>query len=147
MLDSTSPAPVHKIASEFRRLGWASFWFQTVLGVVATGMLLLGAAGLGNTAGAGGGLLFAVAGLIALGVGSYRAFRNARMGRQLGVADKAVRPSRAETLTLLRKSIMANMIGLVLIIWGRRHFLGRCFLRRRVWALGGWVCSVLTPAS
>ncbi|NJM57609.1 MAG: DUF3611 family protein [Synechococcales cyanobacterium RU_4_20] len=137
MLDSTSPAPVHKIASEFRRLGWASFWFQTVLGVVATGMLLLGAAGLGNTAGAGGGLLFAVAGLIALGVGSYRAFRNARMGRQLGVADKAVRPSRAETLTLLRKSIMANMIGLVLIILGAEAFSGALFFKAASLGFGG----------
>lgn len=136
MADSTTNPPVHKIASEFRLLGWASFWFQVVLAVVAAGMLLLGATSIGNGAGVGGSLLFAAAGLVGLGVGAYWAFRFARMGRKLGVVDKTVRPSRAETLALLRKGIITNLIGLVLIILGAEAFSGSLFFKATRMGLG-----------
>ena len=136
MLDPKKHPPVYKIASEFRLLGWISFWFQVVLAIVAAGMLLLGAAGLRNTAGAGGSLFFALCGLIALGVGAYWAFGYPRMGRQLAVVDKTVRPSRAETLALLRKGILTNMIGLALIILGAEAFSGSLFFKAARQGLG-----------
>jgi hypothetical protein len=106
-------------------------------------MLLLGAMGsIGKTAGAGASLLFAVSGLISLGVGAYRAFRNARMGRMLGVADATLRPSRVETLGLLRKSIVANLIGLALIIFGAEAFSGALFAKAASLGLGSSFMNV-----
>ena len=129
MPDSITSPPVHKIASEFRLLGWISFWVQVALALVSAGMLLLGFANLRNSPGAGGGLLFATLGLITLAVGAYRAYGYPRMGRQLAVADTAARPTRAETLKLLRRAILTNTVGLGLIIVGAESFAGILLFR------------------
>lgn len=120
---------MQKLASEFRTVGWISFWTQVVLAVISGVMVLLGAASVGRNPGSGLGVFLAFGGLTALGLGAYWAFRYTRLSRQLMAADPIARPSRSQTMTTLRKGITSNLIGLLLIIIGSEAAVGSLFVK------------------
>ncbi len=127
MLERFDQQSVPKLGAELLFWGRVSFWIQLVLAVISLFMLACGVILLGQSPGSGGALLFAIAGLIALGVGAYWALCYPRRGRQLMLSDKVARPSRAEIMQLLKRNILTNLLGLGLIIVGAESFAGVLF--------------------
>ena len=97
---SSLPPTVEQVARALRLGGWTCFWVQLVLGVIS-GIIFLFAVvalpGQKTGAGSGGGLFFAVCGLVVLGFSIYLAFRYTRLARQLRSPTSSLRPSRADT--------------------------------------------------
>jgi len=120
---------VQKIAEQFRLLGWVGFWVQIILGVIAGIMALVGTRV--EQAGSAGlsGIPFTFASLIALFISAYWMFRYTRLSRQLRAKDTLARPSRAETIALLRKGLFTTLVGLILIVVGSEAVSGVLFTK------------------
>ncbi len=120
------PAKVVDIALAFRQAGWIGFWVQLVLGVIAAITLLFAgpAARQLNNPGSGFGLFFTVCSIVALGLSIFWTFRYPRIARQLRTTDPKLRPSKAETLKLLRQGVMIPLIGMLLSLIGAQAIVG-----------------------
>lgn len=116
------------IAQTFRLTGWISFWIQLVLGVVSGGILLFAVLSQrsGNTSnpGTGFGAFFAVAGLIALAVGIYLAFRYTQLGNRLESSNPNNRPRKVETVQVVRFAVMVHLVGMLLTLLGAQATVG-----------------------
>ncbi|MEM8603443.1 MAG: DUF3611 family protein, partial [Cyanobacteria bacterium P01_H01_bin.121] len=104
---------IHQIAQRFRRIGWISFWIQLILAIVASLIVTFAVISnsfrpVTNNPGSGFGFFFAIAGLIALGISTFWAFKYPRFGRQLKANDERARPSRADAVQLLRQGLICN---------------------------------------
>ncbi|ARV59113.1 hypothetical protein BZZ01_11110 [Nostocales cyanobacterium HT-58-2] len=126
MSDSTS---LRAIAQAFRLTGWISFWTQLVLGVVSGGILLFAifsqrTGGTSSNPGTGFGAFFAVAGLIALAVGIYLAFRYTRFGNQLESSNPNNRPRKVETVQVVRFAVVVHLVGMLLTLLGAQATVG-----------------------
>ncbi|MEG3848323.1 DUF3611 family protein [Microcoleus sp. herbarium19] len=127
------PAAVQRVAFALRTVGWACFWVQLVLAVVAAIILLFAipfaipsaTAPAGSTsAGTGGGVFFAICGLLVLGYSIYRAFRFTRLSRQLRSPGNAVRPKKADTIKQVQLTLIANLVGMLLTLVGAEAISG-----------------------
>lgn len=120
---SLPPAPsVQRVAIALRRAGWICFWVQLVLAVIS-GIILFFAAVASQasrtpvaTAGSGGGLFFAVLGLLVLGFSTYRAYGYTRLSQKLRSPGPA-RPSRADTIKQIRITLISNLVGMTLTLF------------------------------
>lgn len=122
--DSSSlPPALQRVAITLRTIGRISFWLQTVLGVVSTLTLLFAtfSSGVGRQGsqagnqGTGFGIFFAICGLVTLGVGAYFALRYSRIAQQL---IETGRPTKADTLQIIRLGLVVNMVGMLVTILG-----------------------------
>ncbi len=139
MPDQSDRAPssttFRQIAVAFRLVGWTSLWIQLVLGVVSILVLLFASVSrnLGTeaqkTPGTGFGSLLAVAGVITLGLGVYLAFRCTQIGKQLQSPDANQRPRKADTIQILRFSLIVNLVGMLVTIIGAQAIVGALILR------------------
>lgn len=128
--DSKTSSTIQEIAQTFRLTGWASFWAQLVLGVVAA--VILGfaslspgvAAGQQRNVGTGLGIFFAVIAVIALGASIFWAFRYIRISRQLQSSNSNNRPRKADTIQLLRLGLSINLVGLLVGLIGAQAIVG-----------------------
>lgn len=134
--DSESPSsPLQQIALTFRLIGWSSFWIQLVLGVVSTLVLLFASlsrdVGPANQSspGTGVGIVFAVSGVITLGLGIYLAFRYTRIAKRLQSANANNRPRKADTIQILRLGLIVNLVGSLLTIMGAQAITGTLLLK------------------
>lgn len=134
--DSESPSsPLQQIALTFRLIGWSSFWIQLVLGVVSTLVLLFASlsreVGSANQSspGTGVGIVFAVSGVITLGLGIYLAFRYTRIAKRLQSANANNRPRKADTIQILRLGLIVNLVGSLLTIMGAQAITGTLLLK------------------
>ena len=127
------PAAVQRVAFALRTVGWVSFWVQLVLAVVAAIILLFAipfaipsaTAPAGSTsAGTGGGVFFAICGLLVLGYSVYRAFRFTRLSRQLRSPGNAVRPKKADTIKQVQLTLIGNLVGMLLTLVGAEAISG-----------------------
>ena len=126
------PPALQRIASMLRLSGWVTFWFQLALGVIALVLLAIFALSKGsndpNTQGSGGGAGFgifcALCGLVTLAIGIYLAFRYTRFSAQLRAANTSRRPSKAETLQLLKLGLITNLVGMLFTILGSGAIVG-----------------------
>jgi amino acid transporter len=127
------PPAAQRVSSALRTAGWVSFWVQLVLAVVATIILLFAIpfalpratpTGNSSSAGTGGGVFFAICGLIVLGYSVYRAFRFTRLSRELRSPTNAVRPKKADTIKDVRLTLMSNMAGMLLTLIGAEAISG-----------------------
>jgi hypothetical protein len=123
------PAALQEIALAFRRIGWISFWTQVVLGAISAVILLF--AGFSREVsveaqrtGTGFGIFFAVAGVIALLVSIYWAFRYTRIAKQLQSPNPVNRPRKADTVQLLRLGIIVSLSGMLVTIVGAQAIAG-----------------------
>lgn len=137
------PPAVQRAAGALRLTGWISFWSQLVLGVVSAVVLAFAGSNLnapvrtpinanspaGVNPGTGSGLFFAFLGLLALFAGAYWAFRYTRMARQLKTPRSQARPSRGDTVQLLRIGLFINLIGMGLTIFGAQAIAGSLVLK------------------
>jgi hypothetical protein len=124
---SSLPPTAQRVVATLRTFGWISFWLQVVLGVISSIILLLSVAFSRNpasqagTQGTGFGIFFAICGLVALGVGAFFAFRYTRISQQL---LETGRPSKAETLQIIRLGLIVNLVGMLLTIFGAQAVVG-----------------------
>ena len=129
---SSLPPALQRVAFALRTFGGISFWLQLVLGVISSLILVFASisgsvgrqANPGNNQGTGFGIFFAICGLVTLGVGAYFAFRYSRLSRQLLESNAAGRPSKGETLQLIRLGLIVNLVGMLLTIVGAQAIVG-----------------------
>jgi hypothetical protein len=127
------PAAVQRVAFALRTVGWVSFWVQLVLAVVAAIILLFAipfaipsttAAANSTSAGTGGGVFFAICGLLVLGYSVFRAFRFTRLSRQLRSPANAIRPKKADTIKQVQFTLVSNLVGMLLTLVGAEAISG-----------------------
>jgi len=129
------PATLQQIAVSFRLAGWASFWVQSVLGVVSTLVLLFASLGrdIGpqgqRSPGTGIGIVLAVSGIVTLAIGVYIAFRYTRIAKRLQSTNPSNRPRKADTVQVLRLGLIVNLVGTLLTILGAQAIVGILLLR------------------
>jgi hypothetical protein len=126
------PPALQRIASMLRLSGWVTFWLQLALGVIALVLLTVFAVSRtsndpnaqGGAGGTGFGIFCALCGLVTLAIGIYFAFRYTRFSAQLRAANTGKRPSKAETLQLLRLGLIINLVGMFFTILGSGAIVG-----------------------
>jgi len=122
------PPTIRRIAQAFRWVGWASFWAQIVLAVVASGVLLFSGVNLSFRSqgtpnpGAGMGLLFSVLGVVAVYVSAYWAFRYTRLGRRL--LGQGTRPTPKDALQSIRVGLIISLAGMLVTLLGGQALIG-----------------------
>jgi hypothetical protein len=129
---SSLPPALQRVAFTLRTVGGISFWLQSILGVISGFILLFatfsGSVGRqttqGNNQGTGFGIFFAICGLVTLGVAAYFAFRYTRISKQLLISNAAGRPSKADTLQIIRLGLIVNLVGMLLTILGAQAIVG-----------------------
>jgi len=115
---SSLPPSVEQVAKALRLGGWICFWVQLVLGIIS-GIIFLFAVGLlGQQTGSstGGGLFFAICGLVVLGFSIFLSFRYTRLARQLRSPTPSLRPSRADTTQQVKRTLITNLVGMTLTL-------------------------------
>lgn len=129
---SSLPPALQRVASSLRIFGGISFWLQLVLGVIS-GLILVFATISGSIGrapnqasnqGTGFGIFFAICGLVTLGVGAYFAFRYTRISKDLLLSNAPGRPSKADTLQIIRLGLVVNLVGMLLTIVGAQAIVG-----------------------
>lgn len=130
-LSPSIPPSVQRVSSNLRWAGLIGFWLQVVLGaisaitlLVATPNLLSNKDGGQGTGGTGFGIFFAICGLIALGICIYFSFRFTNIARLLQNSEPAQRPSRTDTLRVIRTGLIVNLLGMLLTIIGAQAIVG-----------------------
>lgn len=115
-----------------RRMGWIRFWFQVVLGVIVIGVLLFNNIG-GSLArnseravGLGPGLSLTSLAFLVLLFSLWQGWLIVRAGRAI---DSAARPSRAETARLLKRGLLADLLGLTFAAVGYQALAGSLFVQ------------------
>jgi len=122
-----------------RRIGWIRFWIQTVLGVVVVGVLLFNNVGSSlarnseRALGLGPGLSLTTLAFCFLLYGLWQGWLIVRTGRAL---DSAARPSRGETSRLLKRGLIADLLGLVFASVGYQTLAGALFVQASMQAPG-----------
>ncbi|NES23615.1 MAG: DUF3611 family protein [Symploca sp. SIO3E6] len=130
--NASVPPALQRIASMLRLSGLLTFWLQLAFGVIALVLLAVFAVSQGGgdpnaqggSGGTGFGIFCALCGLVTLGIGIYVAFRYIRFSAQLRAANTAKRPSKAETLQLLKLGLITNLIGMFFTILGSGAIVG-----------------------
>ncbi|MGB7443614.1 MAG: DUF3611 family protein [Coleofasciculaceae cyanobacterium] len=128
-LDSNSLTPtLEDVAANFRRVGLIGFWMQLGLAVVSCLCLLFAWSGRNfseeTNQGIGFGIFFAVCGVVALGVSTYFAWRYTRTARGLRNPNPSLRPSKTDTIALIRLGLITTLVGILLCIFGAGSSLG-----------------------
>jgi Protein of unknown function (DUF3611) len=117
--NGSTPVAVKKIATSLQRLGRFGFLLQLALAIVS-GLLLLASfawtATHGTIRNTGGGLVFSTLSLLVLLAGVFWFFRYTQIAGKF--RDAATRPSKADTVKLLRSGVTISSVGLGLGILG-----------------------------
>ncbi len=113
---SSLPPHIRQIIVTFGITSWIGFWGQVVLGGVSALTLLLAIPGrnLGEStkvAGTGLSIFLAMVGLLWLVASLYLGFRYTRVAKRLRVAEAHLRPSKEETVKILRVGLLIDLIG------------------------------------
>ena len=115
-----------------RRMGWIRFWIQTVLGIVVVGVLLFNNVGSSlarnseRALGLGPGLSLTSLAFLVLLFSLWQGWLIVRTGRAI---DSAARPSRGETARLLKRGLLADLLGLTFAAIGYQALAGSLFVR------------------
>lgn len=130
-LDYSLPPAVRRIASTFRWMGWVSLWFQVVLGIISSLVLLFAVASISIRSGSGGsnpgtsaGLFLAVVGLLGVYFGAFWAFRYTRLARSLRSRDAAKRPKPKDMMQALKLGLLINLGGMLVSLLGAQAIVG-----------------------
>jgi Protein of unknown function (DUF3611) len=111
------PPSVERAIPTLRRIGWFSFWSQIVFAIFSFLCVMLGltfSRGIGNNnSGGGPQIFFALTGLIVLIMSIYWASRYSKLSRQLATPNGKTRPKRSETLQLIERGLVINLVGLL----------------------------------
>ena len=122
-----------------RRIGWIRFWIQTILGVVVIGVLLFNNVGSSlarnseRALGLGPGLSLTTLAFVLLLFSLWQGWLIVKAGRAL---DTPARPSRGETGRLLKRGLIADLLGLVFASVGYQSLAGALFVQASMQAPG-----------
>ena len=121
-----------QLSSGLRRMGWIRFWSQLVLGTVVLGVLVFAAIG-GSTVrdaarsvGLGTGISLTTLAFLVLLFSLWQSWLVVRTGRAI---DSPARPSRGETARRIKRSLLADLLGLVLALLGYQALAGPLFIQ------------------
>ncbi len=144
--DYTLPPAVRRIAGSFRVVGWVSFWAQIVLAAISSLVLLFASINLGARSGTGAGnpgtgvgLLLATAGLVAVYLSAFWAFRYTRLSRRLRSRDTTKRPSPKDAIQALRLGTVISMVGMLITLFGSQALIGSLLGKALAQPQGGTV--------
>jgi hypothetical protein len=135
----TDQLAVQRVGAALRRVGWVRFWIQLALGVVVVGVLLfngIGARVAANTQralGLGPGLSLTTLAFLVLLWSLWQGWLTVRCGRAL---SRPVRPSRGETSRLIKRGLLADVLGLSLAAIGYQALAGSLFMQASMQAPG-----------
>ncbi|MEB3170993.1 MAG: DUF3611 family protein [Synechococcaceae cyanobacterium] len=137
------PLDLQRISFALRRIGWVRFWIQLALAVVVVGVLIFNNIG-GQIAsradralGLGPGLSLTTFSFFVLCWSLWHGWLVVRCGRALG---SPVRPSKGETARLLKRGVLADLVGLTLAAVGYQALAGSLFVQASMqagFAFGG----------
>ena len=122
-----------------RRMGWIRFWIQTILGIVVVGVLLFNNIGSSlarnsqRALGLGPGLSLTTLAFFFLLYSLWQGWLIVRAGRAL---DTPARPSRGETSRLLKRGVIADLLGLIFSSVGYQSLAGALFVQASMQAPG-----------
>lgn len=128
-----------RISSALRRMGWVRFWSQLTLGVVVIGVLFFSkignqlAANSQRALGLGPGLSLTTLAFLVLLWSLWQGWLIVRCGRAL---NRPVRPSKGETAQLLKRGLLADLLGLSLAAVGYQALAGSLFVQASLQAPG-----------
>ena len=131
------------IAAALRRLAWIRLWAQTVLAVVVVGVLLFNNVGGQLTAradralGLGPGLSLTTLAFFVLLWSIWQSGLVIRCGRALA---SPARPGKGETSRLIKRGVLADLVGLTLAAVGYQALAGSLFFQASMqagFAFGG----------
>jgi len=120
------------ISAALRRLGWVRFWAQLVLGVVVVGVLLFNniggrlAANSARALGLGPGISLTTLSFLLLLWCLWQSWLVVRCGRAL---SSPVRPSKGETARLIKRGLLADLVGITLAVIGYQALAGSLFVQ------------------
>lgn len=123
---------LQRISGALRRLGWVRFWAQVVLGVVVVGVLVFNNIGgrlVANAAraiGLGPGISLTTLSFLLLLWCIWQSWLVVRCGRALA---SPVRPSKGETARLIKRGVLADLVGLTLAVVGYQSLAGSLFVQ------------------
>ena len=115
-----------------RRMAWIRFWIQTALGIVVMGVLAFNNVGgsLSRNAdralGLSPGLSLTTLSFLVLLFSLWQGWLVVRLGRALG---SAARPSRGEASRLIKRGLIADLLGLVFAAVGYQSLAGALFVQ------------------
>ncbi|NJK99625.1 MAG: DUF3611 family protein [Spirulinaceae cyanobacterium SM2_1_0] len=123
------PPKLQQAADNLKWSGRIGFWTQLVLGIISAVTVLFASISLGDpdrnrTQGTEFGILCAVLGLIVLVVAMYFAWRYMAISRLLRSPNPAQRPSKPDTLQVIRLGLTVNMVGMLIAIIGAETIAG-----------------------
>ncbi len=133
------PVELQRISIALRRVGWVRFWAQVVLGVVVVGVLLFNniggrvAANADRALGLGPGLSLSTLSFFVLLWSLWQGWLVVRCGRALA---SPVKPTKGETSQLIKRGLIADLIGLTLAAIGYQALAGSLFLQASLQAPG-----------
>jgi len=112
------PPAIRRIAANFKRVGWASVWIQTVVGVIASILFIFNA--LEPNAGftSASADLLTTAGLVAIFISAFWGFRYVLLGRKLSTTNPDLRPKPKDAIRAIRIGISISLIGMLITIFG-----------------------------
>ncbi len=120
------------IAAAVRRMAWIRLWTQVVLAVVVVGVLLFNniggrlAANSARALGLGPGLSLTTLSFFVLLWCIWQSGLVIRCGRALA---SPVRPSKGETARLIKRGVLADLVGLTLAVVGYQSLAGSLFVQ------------------
>lgn len=123
---------LQRISAALRRMGWLRFWIQLVLGVVVVGVLVFNniggrlAANSSRALGLGPGITLTTLAFLILIWCIWHSWLVVRCGRALG---SAVQPSKGETARLVKRGVLADLLGLTLAAVGYQSMAGSLFVQ------------------
>ncbi|HEY9669268.1 MAG TPA: DUF3611 family protein [Coleofasciculaceae cyanobacterium] len=124
-----SVSPKKREIGDFLRLtGRISFWVELAFAAICVLSLLFAITGRNfseeTNPAIGIGIFWAVCSVLVVGFNIYLAFRWTRIGRALLTLSPELRPSKTETIRLLRFGVMASLGGMFLALLGSGATLG-----------------------
>jgi hypothetical protein len=123
---------LQRMSEALRRMGWVRFWVQLALGVVVVGVLIFNniggqmAANSSRALGLGPGLSLTTLSFLLLLWSLWQSWLVVRCGRALA---SPARPSKGETSRLVKRGLLADLIGLTLAAVGYQALAGSLFVQ------------------
>jgi hypothetical protein len=136
------------VSAALRRMGWVRFWCQLALGVVIVGVLAFNniggrmAANSSRALGLGPGLSLTTLSFLVLLWCLWQSWLVVRCGRALA---SAARPSRGETARLVKRGVLADLLGLTLAAVGYQALAGSLFVQASMQVPGFFGAQLAVP--